>query len=135
VRVRPIESPWDFGLGFLSLRTAARLAGFLLLAAIAFFSLSPASLRPVTAVGHTPEHFLVHLLLGLAFAIGYASRWGALAAGLVVFAGAIELAQLFVPGRHARLSDFLVDAGSACLGVGMVLGAKRIRDALARRKG
>ncbi len=29
---------------------------------------------------------------------------------LVLFAGAIELAQTFVPGRHARLSDFIVDA-------------------------
>ena len=34
-----------------------------------------------------------------------------LAAGLtVVFTGVLELLQLFVPGRHARLEDFLVDA-------------------------
>lgn len=121
-------------MGFSSIQTAARLAGFLLLATIAFFSLSPASLRPVTAVGHTPEHFLVHLVLGLAFGIGYVQRWGTLAGGLIAFAGAVELAQLFVPGRHARLSDFLVDASSACLGVGLVAAATFVRDALAQRE-
>jgi VanZ family protein len=36
---------------------------------------------------------------------------------LVIFAGAIELAQTFVPGRHARLSDFIVDAVTMCVAV------------------
>ena len=116
------------------IQTAARLLGVLLLAAITFFSLSPASFRPVTVVGHAPEHFLVHLLLGLTFGIGYARRWGMQAAGFVAFAGAIELAQLFVPGRHARLSDFLVDAGSAYLGVGLIYAGTFIRSAVARRQ-
>jgi len=106
----------------------------LLLAAITFFSLGPASFRPVTAVGHAPEHFLIHLLLGLAFGIGYAQRWAAQAVGLTTFAGAIEIAQLFVPGRHARVSDFLVDAGSACLGVGLIFAATFIQSAVARRQ-
>ena len=37
--------------------------------------------------------------------------------GMVVFAGAIELAQYSVGDRHARMSDFIVDATSACIGV------------------
>jgi VanZ family protein len=36
--------------------------------------------------------------------------------GLVLFARAIELAQLFVPGRHSRLSDSIVDALAGCAG-------------------
>jgi len=37
---------------------------------------------------------------------------------LLAFAAAIELAQLLVPGRHARLSDFLIDAwGGNCWSV------------------
>ena len=28
----------------------------------------------------------------------------------------LELMQFLAPGRHARLEDFLVDAGTACLG-------------------
>ena len=103
-----------------SIRRAARIAGWLLLAVIAFFSLSPASLRPVTPVGHSTEHFLVHILLGVAFGIGYDKRIWLQALGLVALIGAIELAQIFVPGRHARVSDFLIDAGAACLGIGLI---------------
>jgi len=36
----------------------------------------------------------------------------------VIFAGAIELAQIFVPERHARFSDFVIDALAACAAVG-----------------
>jgi VanZ family protein len=37
----------------------------------------------------------------------------------VLFAGAIEFAQMFAPGRHARISDFLVDALAAYLGLAL----------------
>src|SRR5262249_52913575 len=100
-------------------RQAARIAGWLLLFAIAFLSLSPASLRPVTLVGHTMEHFLVHVLVGGLFGIGYSKRPRLLVLSLVGLTATIELAQLFVPGRHARLRDFVIDAGAACLGVGL----------------
>ena len=112
------------------MKRAARLAGWLLLAAIVFFSLSPASLRPMAPLGHTREHILVHVLLGLAFGIGYAKRWWLLAPGLVVLTGIIEIAQLFVPGRHARLRDFLIDAGAACLGIGLAWIGTVVRSAL-----
>jgi VanZ family protein len=36
---------------------------------------------------------------------------------MTAFAGLIELAQLWAPDRHARLSDFVVDALAACAGV------------------
>jgi VanZ family protein len=108
------------------------MAGWLLLAAIVVFSLSPASYRPVTSFGHTREHFLIHLLLGLAFGIGYAKRCWLLASGLVVLTGIIELAQLFVPGRHARLRDFLIDAGAACLGIGLVWLGSVVMSILSR---
>jgi len=39
-------------------------------------------------------------------------------ATLVIFAGAIGLAQIPVPARHARLSDFVIDALAACAGTG-----------------
>jgi VanZ family protein len=34
----------------------------------------------------------------------------------VMFSGAVELLQQWVPGRHARLSDFLVDGAAAGFG-------------------
>jgi VanZ family protein len=94
--------------------------GWLLLIIIVFVTLSPASYRPVTKIGHNLEHLLIHFALGVTFAIGYARRWWQLAVGLVGFAAALEFAQLFVPGRHARLEDLVLDAGAVCLGVAFV---------------
>jgi VanZ family protein len=36
---------------------------------------------------------------------------------LVIFAGAIELAQMLVPDRHARLRHFIVDALAVRVGL------------------
>lgn len=65
---------------------------------------------------HNFEHFSIFFATGVAFGIGYSRRSNVVAVMLVTFAGAIELAQIVVPGRHARLSDFIVDALAACLG-------------------
>ena len=104
------------------MKLVARVVGWLLLAVIVFLTLSPASYRPVTQAGHNLEHFLIHLVLGITFGIGYARRWWLLTLGLVGFTAAVEFAQLFVPGRHARLKDLVIDAGAACLGVAIVWG-------------
>ena len=103
-----------------SIRLVARLVGWLLLTAIVFLNLSPPSYRPVTSVGHDLEHFLIYLVLGVFFGIGYARRWWLLALGLVGFTAAVEFAQLFVPGRHARLKDLVIDAGAVCLGIAII---------------
>ncbi|MGB6538897.1 MAG: VanZ family protein [Xanthobacteraceae bacterium] len=66
---------------------------------------------------HDVEHFGIFLATGFAFGLGYDRRPGFLAVLLVIFAGAVELMQLFAPGRHARLSDFIVDALAMCVGV------------------
>jgi VanZ family protein len=65
------------------------------------------------------------LTTGFAFCVAYPDRPFALATGLVIFGGAIELAQRWVPGRHARLSDFIVDAGATCIGLGVTCVAAR----------
>ena len=103
-----------------SIKLVAKLVGWLLLAVIVFLTLSPASYRPVTKVGHNLEHFLIHIVLGVAFGIGYARQWWLVALGLVGLTAAVEFAQLFVPGRHARLKDLVIDAGAVCLGVAFV---------------
>ena len=108
------------------MQVVAKVAGWGLLGVIAFLSLSPPAYRPVTGVGHNLEHFLVHLLVGMAFGIGYAKRPWLLALGLLAFTASIELAQLLVPGRHARLRDFLIDAGAACLGIGLAWAGRTV---------
>jgi VanZ family protein len=73
-------------------------------------SLVPPSLRPETGAPQSVEHFTVYAAIGFAFGLGYKHRHDLLAITLVIFSGSIEIAQLFVPGRHARLSDFIIDA-------------------------
>jgi VanZ family protein len=88
-----------------------------MLAAIVVLSVVPATARPTTMAPHAFEHAVIFLLDGMAFGIAYfgPKRWAI--SGAVVFCAAIELAQLMVPGRHARLSDFIVDAIAACIGI------------------
>jgi VanZ family protein len=40
----------------------------------------------------------------------------------VVLIGLLELLQLWMPGRHARLEDFVVDALAACAGMALAAG-------------
>jgi VanZ family protein len=101
------------------MRTLFRFAAWLLLIAIVILSVVPPNYRPVTPAPHNFEHGGIFVLTGLAFGLGY-ERWRVgQAAALVVFSGAIELLQLVVAGRHSRFSDFVVDAVSVSLGVGL----------------
>jgi VanZ family protein len=94
-----------------------RAVAWIVIGTITVVSLVSSSVRPGTALPHEFEHLLIFGVLGLVFGLGY--RFGHLyqMIGMVVFAGAIELAQYSVGDRHARMSDFIVDATSACIGV------------------
>src|SRR5215468_10169343 len=95
-----------------------RLTAWLLAAAVTFATLGPPRYRPeAAAITHDGEHLLAFVLVGLAFALAY-PRARVRAAGLaVILTGLLELLQLFVPGRHARLEDFVVDALAALTGI------------------
>jgi VanZ family protein len=93
-----------------------RLFAWLLAAAITFATLGPPKYRPHAPVTHDGEHALAFILLGLAFALAYPRHRIKAAAISVVLIGILELMQLFVPGRHARLEDFIVDALTALVG-------------------
>jgi VanZ family protein len=97
--------------------TVTRIAAWTLTVAIVTLSLVPPWLRPETDVPHNFEHFAIFFASGAAFGAGYARRPGLVILSLAIFAGVIELAQSVVPGRHARLGDFIVDALAACVGV------------------
>jgi VanZ family protein len=63
----------------------------------------------------------------MAFGFGYPHRYGLLTIALPAFTAAIEVAQTWVPDRHARMSDFLVDAAASCLGVGLSYASLKFR--------
>jgi VanZ family protein len=108
---------------------AARIVGWCLSAIITVLSLVPPKLRPETAAPHNLEHFAIFFAAAVAFGFGYNRRPGIVAVALVIFAGAIEIAQILVPGRHARWSDFVVDAVALCIGVAMgyFVGARTLQ--------
>jgi VanZ family protein len=95
----------------------ARTAAWSLAAAIVILSLVPPALRPETSAPHSLEHLLIYAATGFAFGLGYKRRHDLLAVFLVISSSIIEIAQLFVPGRHARLSDLIIDAVAACIGL------------------
>jgi VanZ family protein len=94
-----------------------RIIAWLLTAAVTFATLGPARLRPHSDLGQDGEHALAFVLVGLAFGLAYPRRRWLTAGIAVVLIGALELLQLRMPGRHARLEDFVVDALAACAGI------------------
>ena len=111
-----------------SILLPARLAAWTLAIAITVLSVVPLYLRPETDVPRNFEHLLIYAATGLAFGLGYGGKRILAAVLLIIFAAAVEIAQLSVPGRHARLSDFIVDAFAMCAGlvvaslIGRILG-------------
>jgi VanZ family protein len=87
-----------------------------LLVAIIALSLVPVEFRPETGLPHNIEHGAIFALLGGAMVLGYRLRFWVWVTLGPLFAAVIEVLQLGVPGRHARLNDFLVDAGAVLLG-------------------
>ena len=94
-----------------------RVTAWFALLAIVVLSLVPPGARPITFVPHKIEHAGIFFVDGIAFGIAYLGFEGLLSVVAVIFCAAIELAQLMVPGRHARLSDFFVDAIAVCIGI------------------
>jgi VanZ family protein len=84
---------------------------------IVVLSIVPPSLRPITPLPHKREHFAIFMMWGMAFGLGYRINLVDQLVWAAVFAGAIEFAQYWVPGRHARISDLVVDTVAACFGV------------------
>jgi VanZ family protein len=93
-----------------------RLFAWLLAAAVTFATLGPPQYRPHSHLGQDGEHAFAFVLIGLAFGLAYPRNRLFTVAVSVVMIGVLELLQLWMPGRHARLEDFMVDALAASAG-------------------
>ena len=83
---------------------------------------------------HGFEHLIAFLLMGFAFGLGYASRAILVTLLLIGFVGLIEVVQLYVPGRHARMTDFLVDTLAVCIGIASAAFAMRHEPEVTTKK-
>ncbi|MHC2282065.1 VanZ family protein [Bradyrhizobium diazoefficiens] len=107
-------------------RTALlRLVAWLLAAAVTFVTLGPEDVRPHPVLGQQGDHALAFLLVGILFSLAYPQRRWTVSAIAVALIGLLEIMQLWVPGRHARFADFVVDALSACAGFALSAAAGR----------
>jgi hypothetical protein len=61
-----------------------------------------------------PRYFFAHRA---AFGFGYPRRERILCIAALFFSAVLEISQLIIPGRHARFTDFLIDAFGACTGI------------------
>jgi VanZ family protein len=90
-------------------------------ALLAVLSLLPASEMVRTSLGGHIEHATAYagtaLLIGLSYP---AWGWRRIAAGLVIYAGVLELLQNFSPGRHPALLDWLSSSTGAMIGLGFL---------------
>src|SRR5471032_2219186 len=102
--------------------TILKIIAWLLAAAVTFATLGPPRFRPHSDLGQDGEHALAFVLVGLAFGLAYTRNRLLTASIAVVTIGLIEILQLWAPGRHARLEDFVVDALAACAGLGVAAG-------------
>jgi VanZ family protein len=109
-----------------------KLSAWLLAAAVTFATLGPASLRPHSDFGQDGEHAFAFVLVGIAFGLAYRRNRPLTAAMTVMLIGVLEILQLWAPGRHARVEDFVVDALAASAGLLLVTGVEWV---CARRPG
>jgi VanZ family protein len=106
----------------------ARALAWTLLLTIVCLSLSPAPMRPQSGFSIGLEHFGFFALAAFMFSLGHGWPLTYCLTSLIVFNGLVEWAQMLVPGRHARFSDFAVK--SLGIVVGLAIGylvRKRIR--------
>jgi VanZ family protein len=92
-------------------------AWFLLLVIVGLSVVSP-EYRVSTPFPQWVEHFTIFLAAGVAFGLGYHFHY-VQSVALLLFTGAIELTQLFIPGRDARFVDFAVNSLGLVLGIAM----------------
>ena len=107
------------------LALASRMLAWLGLAAIVILSVVPAVDRPVTGAGQDLEHLTAFGLTAAAFAYGYEQPFLRLILCVLIFCAGIELLQVLVPTRHARIDDFIVDFLASSIAVAIVVAIKR----------
>ena len=100
-----------------ALLVGIRLAFWLVVLMLIWLTVVPPSIRPSGVASRHLDHFASFALAGFLFYLGYADHLLSRLVTAVLFAGGLEVLQLWVPGRHARLGDFVIDALGACTGI------------------
>jgi VanZ family protein len=86
---------------------------------LAILSLTPGDEMTRTGAPSVLEHFGAYAGAAFIATLGYQRRVGhfQIAALLISYAGLLELAQLWVPGRHSKAVDFAFSASGVIAGM------------------
>ena len=96
---------------------------------LAVASLTPAQEMFRTGFNTRLEHMVAYLFAGIAVIAAYprTSKWS-LAAILCAYAGVLELGQMYVPGRHAALLDWLASSSGVLCACATVFAFRDLRN-------
>jgi VanZ family protein len=113
-----------------------RLFGWIGIAIIGVLSVVPGEARPHAFSPSQLEHVVAYLAVASTLALGYPGRrqFLAIVVLLTVYAGALEIAQLWVPGRLARVIDWLAGSAGAWTGASLVAIVRSTASAWMRPK-
>lgn len=104
-------------LDYCSARRTLRLLAWLCLAFIAFITVGPLGVRPVTGLSPQLERLVAFTVLGSLFAAAY-PRHILIAACIVIGAAIVlEMLQLLSPSRHGRVFDASVKIVGGLIGL------------------
>jgi hypothetical protein len=96
-----------------------RWAAWLLILAIAVFTLAPIGLRPVSGAPVNLERFAAFAIIGALFCLGYPRHRLLILVLLIGIVASLEVAQNFISGRHGRLPDAVAKALGALSGTAL----------------
>jgi hypothetical protein len=113
-------------------KMVARALAWVGILTIIILSVVPAVDRPVTGAGQLVEHFTAFALVAGVFAISYPLSLMRLLLLALFFCGGVELLQVPLPTRHARISDFVIDFVASCIAILVVFFADKRIGALRR---
>jgi VanZ family protein len=101
-----------------------RFVGWVGVAAIGVLSTLPGDARPHLGsdVPGQLEHLLAYFITAWVLALGYRKREHVtpIVLGLIAYAGLLEVAQLWIPGRTSQLIDFVASAFGVVAGVSVI---------------
>src|SRR5271166_4055243 len=95
-----------------------RVAAWLSVPVLALASWTPGEDMLRTGVSGRLEHIVAYFISALLWVTGYprGTPW-VIGSALAVYAGVLEVGQIYVPGRHSQVEDF----AASCLGVFLIV--------------
>jgi len=100
-----------------------RVIAWLGIATIVVLSIVPGAHRPHVLQAPKLEHLAAYFVASAVLVVSFLERGRHILIGLclTLLAGALEIAQLSIPGRESKLSDWAVSSLGAWAGIGAVL--------------